>query len=100
MLLAFSACCENKALRSGLIRYAGVIDVSGHWVGTLNLDPKVLAARPDGTIDHDACVKAAQMLDLFKQGYPLMASSLREWANGKEVKIPARTPVDYEAVCR
>ena len=100
MAMNLTGCCQNKALRSGLQAYSNVIGHTGKWVIDNDLiNPKAVGTSPDGTFNKAKCIEAAKMLDLFAQGFPLMSSSLGQWAQGEDVLVPPRVKVDYEAFC-
>lgn len=99
--LGVSACCtldENRKSRGAFLDYASVLESESAYIGELNLDPKELARLPDGSVDHDACVRHAEMLDVLTQGNAVMASAMRAWAEGEDVSA-APADVDYEALC-
>lgn len=101
MTVVASGCCStNDRLHAGMAVYANVIDKGGDFiVRNRVLQDKRLWTRPDGSIDHDKCVEYAKMHDLFQQGFPTMAETLRAWSQDKKIIVTGRMPVDYEAGC-
>lgn len=97
VLLLPSACAITAETREGLYAYADVIELEGEFI-VAAVDPVAYGTR-SGTWSKDDCIWAAKMIDVARQGNPLMASSLRELADGRDIVIPERELVDYEAQC-
>lgn len=97
--MALPGCCENKALREGMLRYSDALEQMGIWAKDYPVDPRA-AGTVNGQFDRARCIEAAKYQDLVQQGAPVMALTLKQWAQDKDVTVPARVPVNYEEICR